>query len=123
MVLMWMWGVYRVHFIPLSSSYKELYNIHAYFSGPTPSTIRANFSSSSHPPSPNETSSSPVGISDEEIAAKQQEWRDWGQGDRRLRRIARAGKNWKKTVGRREDMEGALHYSSVFLLLGLLTRR
>lgn len=27
-------------------------------------------------------------------------------GDRRLRRIARAGKQWKRTMGRRVDMEG-----------------
>ena len=27
-------------------------------------------------------------------------------GDRRLRRIARAGKQWKRTVGRHVDMEG-----------------
>jgi hypothetical protein len=29
-------------------------------------------------------------------------------GDRRLRRIARAGKNWQNTIGRRVDMEGEL---------------
>ena len=27
-------------------------------------------------------------------------------GDKRLRRIARAGKNWKNTIGRQVDMEG-----------------
>ena len=27
-------------------------------------------------------------------------------GERRLRRIARAGKHWKNTMGRRVDMEG-----------------
>ncbi|KAF9446462.1 glycosyltransferase family 90 protein, partial [Macrolepiota fuliginosa MF-IS2] len=40
-----------VHFIPLSATYKEIYNIHAYFSGPTPSTLLAtnatSYSSSS----------------------------------------------------------------------------
>lgn len=27
-------------------------------------------------------------------------------GDRRLRRIARAGRQWKQTIGRKVDMEG-----------------
>ena len=27
-------------------------------------------------------------------------------GDAQLRRIARAGRQWKRTIGRREDMEG-----------------
>lgn len=28
------------------------------------------------------------------------------EGDKRLRRIARAGKQWKKTIGRPVDVEG-----------------
>lgn len=28
-------------------------------------------------------------------------------GDRQLRKIARAGKQWKKTIGRTVDMEGS----------------
>ncbi|KAJ8496895.1 hypothetical protein ONZ45_g12270 [Pleurotus djamor] len=72
-----------VHFIPVSPSYRELYNIHAYFSGPSPTTIE--FANASHP------LVSTTGGSVE--------------GDRRLRRIARAGKQWKKTIGRTIDME------------------
>jgi hypothetical protein len=70
----------RLHFIPLSSSYREIYNIHAFFSGATHSTLAAANSSALH--------RQPV------------------DGDLRLRRIARAGKQWKKTIGRTVDMEG-----------------
>jgi hypothetical protein len=31
------------------------------------------------------------------------------EGERRLRRIARAGKQWKKTIGRTIDMEGEFY--------------
>ena len=31
----------RLHFIPLSMSYDEIYNIHAYFSGPSNSMMKA----------------------------------------------------------------------------------
>lgn len=40
-------------------------------------------------------------------------------GERRLRRIARAGKHWKNTIGRPVDMEGKLLYD--FLLFHLLS--
>ncbi|KAF8064866.1 hypothetical protein FPV67DRAFT_1419057 [Lyophyllum atratum] len=73
-----------VHFIPLSSSYKEIYNIHAYFSGPTLAALEAINSTSLHLPA---------------------QARQSIEGDRRLRRIARAGKQWKKTMGRTIDME------------------
>jgi len=66
-----------VHFIPLSPSYREIYNIHAYFSGPTDTTKEAH---GRHIPASS-------------------------VGDRQLRRIARAGKHWKKTIGRPIDME------------------
>jgi hypothetical protein len=68
--------IVRLHFIPLSPSYREVYNIHAFFSGATQST-----SGTAENPRPVD-------------------------GDRRLRRIARAGKQWKKTIGRTIDMEG-----------------
>ncbi|TFK52833.1 glycosyltransferase family 90 protein [Heliocybe sulcata] len=70
-----------LHFIPLSSTYKEIYNIHAFFSGPSPSTLAAA------------NVSAPL----DNRAAQ--------EGDRRLRRIARAGKHWKRTIGRKVDME------------------
>ena len=72
-----------MHFIPLSQSYQEIYNIHAFFSGAPPSALQAVNSTALDAPR------RPV------------------DGDRRLRRIARAGKQWKRTVGRRVDMEGA----------------
>ena len=80
-------SISRVHFIPLSSTYKEIYNIHAYFSGPTQSTLEAANSSQ---------------------AAVPAELRKTVETDRQLRRIARAGKTWKQTVGRTLDMEGEL---------------
>ncbi|PPQ79009.1 hypothetical protein CVT25_002318 [Psilocybe cyanescens] len=77
-----------VHFIPLSSSYKEIYNIHAYFSGATEATLRAvNSTSAELPP----------------------DQRKSIEGDKRLRRIARAGKRWKQTVGRTLDMEAYVY--------------
>lgn len=75
----------RVHFIPISTSYTEIYNIHAYFSGATQSTAEA-------------ANSTQKDLSPEE--------RSPAEGDKRLRRIARAGKRWKRTVGRTLDMEG-----------------
>ncbi|KAF5373410.1 hypothetical protein D9615_009479 [Tricholomella constricta] len=73
-----------VHFIPLSSSYREIYNIHAYFSGPTRSALEA--------------------LNSTLLELTPQRRRNT-EGDRRLRRIARAGKQWKKTIGRTIDME------------------
>ncbi|KAF9462250.1 hypothetical protein BDZ94DRAFT_1166281 [Collybia nuda] len=73
-----------VHFIPLSSAYNEIYNIHSFFSGATYSTLRAANSTQMHLPARRRRSIS---------------------GDRRLRRIARAGKQWKQTMGRTIDME------------------
>ena len=77
--------VFRVHFIPLSSTYKEIYNIYAFFSGPTTHILQA-------------ANSTQLLIAPEE--------REVGEGDSHLRRIARAGKQWKKTIGRTVDMEG-----------------
>lgn len=75
----------RLHYIPLSSSYSEIYNIHAYFSGPSASTLDA----------------SNVTV---KTAA---DWKALGiERDGQLRQIARAGKQWKNTLGRRIDMEG-----------------
>ncbi|KAI0074327.1 capsular associated protein [Panus rudis PR-1116 ss-1] len=77
-----------LHFIPLSSSYQEIYNIHSFFSGATPSTLRAaNSTTLDAPPAKRR----PI------------------DGDRRLRRIARAGKQWKRTMGRRVDMEAYVY--------------
>lgn len=76
---------FRVHFIPLSSSYKEIYNIYSFFSGPPESVLDA-------------ANSTLAGLPAEERRSP--------EGDKRLRRIARAGKIWKQTMGRKVDMEG-----------------
>ena len=85
--------VFRVHFIPLSSTYREIYNIHAYFSGPTQSTLEAANSTQATVPA---------------------DQRKTVEADRRLRRIARAGKRWKQTVGRTLDMEGESKFIYLF---------
>ncbi|KAF9484283.1 hypothetical protein BDN70DRAFT_903771 [Pholiota conissans] len=77
-----------VHFIPISSSYMEIYNIYAYFSGATQSTVEAANST---------------------LAYMDPEDRRSVEGDRRLRRIARAGKRWKQTIGRTLDMEAYVY--------------
>jgi hypothetical protein len=66
-----------VHFIPISISYRELYNVHAFFSGPTPAMSAAV------------NVSHPVGHKD----------------DKELRKIATEGRKWKMTIGRKVDME------------------
>ena len=81
----------RLHYIPLSTSYNEIYNIHAFFSGAPYSALEAASAKTLDLPS---------------------EQRRSVEGDRRLRRIARAGKQWKKSIGRTVDMEGeSLHIS------------
>jgi hypothetical protein len=77
-----------VHFIPLSTSYKEIYNIYGYFTGATKATLETANSSLAEIPI------------DERRSV---------EGDKRLKRIARAGKQWKKTIGRKVDMEVYLY--------------
>jgi len=77
-----------LHYIPVSQSYQEIYNIHAFFSGATPSTLKAANSTALELPTAR---------------------RHTIDGDRRLRRIARAGKQWKRTIGRRVDMEAYVY--------------
>ena len=75
----------RLHYIPLSQAYSELYNIHAYFSGPSDymtSLVK------------NSTSLSPKKSRPKQLNT-----------DEQLRRIARAGRRWKQTIGRKLDME------------------
>ncbi|KAL5497772.1 hypothetical protein ACEPAH_2703 [Sanghuangporus vaninii] len=82
-----------LHYIPLSQTYEEIYNIYTFFSGATPSMLEAvNASSSSNDVI--------VGVSG---VPTPRDRRD--DGERRLRRIARAGKHWKNTIGRPVDME------------------
>ncbi|TDL15137.1 glycosyltransferase family 90 protein [Rickenella mellea] len=73
-----------LHFIPLSQGYHEIYNLYSFFSGPTESMLQAANSSA---------------LYDDSITRRAED------GDRRLRQIAQAGKQWKQTVGRTIDME------------------
>jgi hypothetical protein len=81
---------FRLHFIPLSSTYKEIYNIYAYFSGPTSSILTATN----------------VTIDPEQAVL-----------DVQLRKIAEAGKHWKRTIGRKVDMEGKFLFCFVFFVV------
>lgn len=76
----------RLHYIPLSSLYSEIYNIHAYFSGPSASTM-------------NIANATARRTADWEAVKEKR--------DAELRQIARAGKQWKHTLGRTVDMEGS----------------
>jgi len=73
-----------LHYIPLSSSYSEIYNIHAYFSGPSVPTMAI--------------ANTTVKRTADWEAIKEER-------DGQLRQIAQAGKQWKQTVGRIIDME------------------
>lgn len=75
-------GFARVHYIPISQSYRELYNIYAFFSGPTQSmlgTIKPSYQPS------NQTT---LG------------------NDHLLQKIAQDSRRWKQTTARKVDMEG-----------------
>ncbi|KIY72721.1 glycosyltransferase family 90 protein [Cylindrobasidium torrendii FP15055 ss-10] len=88
-----------VHFIPLSTTYKEIYNIYAYFSGPPPTAIAlAEEQGLIHGPTEDGRT---TGLTLRDFRNK--------EGDHRLKRIARGGKQWKKTMGRKEDMEVYLY--------------
>ncbi|KAK7055722.1 CAP10 domain-containing protein [Favolaschia claudopus] len=141
-----------VHYIPLSATYSEIYNIVSYFSGPSPAALRA----AGLPAAPRGAASASgyrgagvklaagmlpdeeddefdeddellgesgaglgdgdgedleaaIGSSDPRLGPPQQQMfvrsAEQEEGDRRLRRIARAGKQWKQTMGRTIDME------------------
>ena len=44
-------------------------------------------------------------------------------GDAQLRRIARAGRQWKMTIGRKVDMEGELSVVSIMITCVVLIER
>lgn len=107
----------RVHFIPLSTTYREIYNVVTYFSGPTPSMLLAANSSSSSMKATfsEEGEGEEEGEENAREALQDQEGVSRGgrkkvltsvEADRRLKRIARAGKEWKRTMGRKVDMQG-----------------
>ncbi|BEJ13624.1 hypothetical protein CspHIS471_0307980 [Cutaneotrichosporon sp. HIS471] len=75
-----------LHYIPVSQMYNEIYNIYAYFSGPSTSmlnaanTTRDQFQSS--------------GLRTRKL-----------DGDAELHKIAKAGREWMFSIGRKLDME------------------
>ncbi|WOO84722.1 Beta-1,2-xylosyltransferase 1 [Vanrija pseudolonga] len=75
-----------LHYIPVSQLYNEIYNIHAFFSGPSPSMLAAANTTRDQFQS--------AGLSTRKL-----------DGDAELQKIARAGREWMFNVGRKIDME------------------
>ena len=76
----------QLHYIPVSQLYSEIYNIHAYFSGPSKAmTKAANTTRGAY---------QPAGMSTRKL-----------DGDQDLRKIATAGREWMFRHGRKIDME------------------
>lgn len=75
-----------LHYIPVSQLYNEIYNIHAFFSGPSPSMLAAS----------NATRGTfqQAGLTTRRL-----------DGDAELRKIASAGREWMFKYGRKIDME------------------
>lgn len=82
------YNIDRLHYIPVTQGYSEIYNIWSYFSGPTQAMIQAA----------NQTRAS-FGGRKAALAARPLD------GDAELRKIAKAGRSWKYTHGRKLDME------------------
>ncbi|QRW26062.1 glycosyltransferase family 90 protein [Rhizoctonia solani] len=82
------WIVPWVHYIPLSGGYDELYNIHAYFSQPSAKMAA-------------------IAKADEYNATATVE--EPSEGDALLKKIALAGRTWKRTTGRKVDMEAYVY--------------
>ncbi|GJJ14704.1 hypothetical protein Clacol_008971 [Clathrus columnatus] len=74
-----------VHYIPISQSYREIYNIYAFFSGPPLPLLKAANSSSQ--------------LSDRTNMGN----------DLLLQEIAQNGRKWKQTTGRKVDMEAYVY--------------
>ncbi|KAG6873384.1 hypothetical protein C0995_016194 [Termitomyces sp. Mi166 len=89
-----------VHYIPLSDTYSEIYNIYAYFSG----LPRAAIDVLGGDLDLNLTAEAEAEAEGQQV--NHDAWSRPVDGDRRLRRIARAGREWKMSVGRAVDMEG-----------------
>lgn len=75
-----------LHYIPISQLYQEIYNVHAYFSGPSKAMLAAS----------NATRGTyqAAGLTTKHL-----------NGDAELRKIAKAGREWMFSVGRKIDME------------------
>lgn len=91
-------GTRRKHFIPLSSSYSELYNIQSFFEG---------YSSSFSGRRGNSTLHTPTVISHSAVKADLPANADGSpfDNDRALRDIAEAGSEWRQRHLRQADME------------------
>ncbi|KAJ4490091.1 hypothetical protein J3R30DRAFT_30636 [Lentinula aciculospora] len=85
-----------VHYIPLSASYEEIYNIFGYFSGIPAEVVEKVYGNATDPVTG--ALLFPPGTNIPAIPGAP-------DGDARLQRIARAGKQWKNTIGRKVDME------------------
>lgn len=100
-----------VHFIPLSSSYRELYNIQAYYSGPSDAMYEAYKASIAEEEEQDVLEGDWEGEASMvyDDAAHVARWPPAGprnpEGDEKLRKIAQAGRAWKLTTGRQEDFE------------------
>jgi len=85
-----------LHYIPITQTYNDLYNIHSFFSGPPKSALevaRQVYPNLTTPlPPPDGTAQSSIYLGEHD-------------GDKRLKMIARAGRHWKKTQTRRIDQE------------------
>ncbi|KAJ3885746.1 glycosyltransferase family 90 protein [Lentinula edodes] len=85
-----------LHYIPLSSSYEEIYNIYGYFSGIPAEVVEEVYGNATDP-----ATGAPLFPPGTKVPAIP----GAPDGDARLRRIARAGKQWKRTIGRTLDLE------------------
>ncbi|KAJ3720940.1 hypothetical protein C8R42DRAFT_582015 [Lentinula raphanica] len=89
-----------LHYIPLSSSYEEIYNIFGYFSGIPAEVVEEVYGDAVDP----ETGAPlfPPGTKIPAIPGAP-------DGDARLQHIAQAGKKWKNTIARKVDMEAYVY--------------
>ncbi|KAJ3793605.1 hypothetical protein GGU11DRAFT_849351, partial [Lentinula aff. detonsa] len=81
----------KLHYIPLSAGYEEIYNIYSYFSGISSEVVEQVYDASG---GSTRTIKHIPGAPD---------------GDAKLHRIALAGKQWKRTIGRKLDMEAYVY--------------
>ena len=82
----WHADLSQLHYIPVSQLYAEIYNIHAYFSGPSKAMLAASNNTQGMYPS--------AGLQTRKL-----------DGDAELHKIAKAGRDWMFEVGRKIDME------------------
>lgn len=81
----------QLHYIPISQLYSEIYNVHAYFSGPSDAMLSAANATRGLYQS--------AGLSTRRL-----------DGDAELQKIAKAGRDWMFKYGRKADMESESRY-------------